>query len=214
MATYLGSASVDDYKLGSSQVDKVYLGTELLWAKVTFTPVTRSFASGSGTDTVPAGATSVRIEVWGGGGGGERVTKLATVGGKGGSAGGYARSIYACSGGQTLAYSVGSGGLGQLSGGKGGESSVTSGSLSITTMTGGGGGYAGGIPGSGSGGNQTNVTGGVGSTASSDLGGDGGAGVVGVDGSGYGHGGTGADATGVVMNGSPGESGRVIFYYT
>lgn len=34
MATYLGSASVDDYKLGSSQVDKVYLGTTLVWEKV------------------------------------------------------------------------------------------------------------------------------------------------------------------------------------
>jgi len=46
MATYLGSASVDDYKLGSSQVDKVYLGTTLVWEK----PATLSVAMPDVTD--------------------------------------------------------------------------------------------------------------------------------------------------------------------
>ena len=42
----------------------------------TFTPVTRTYTSGSGTETIPTGASQVVIEVWGGGGAGGRGSTL------------------------------------------------------------------------------------------------------------------------------------------
>lgn len=183
-----------------------------------FTPVTVNYTTvGSFTETAPTGATNVVIEVWGGGAQGMGVSKVATKGGAGGAAGGYSKSSYAISGGQTLNLTVGAGGDG---GGTttpvaGGASSCSSGSKSITTMTanGGTGSSTGGVGGAASGGNQANGTGNAGSTAYDDVGGapgdpnDGGQYLAG-------QGGWGADASGVIMVGQGGGRGMVRFYYT
>lgn len=183
-----------------------------------FTPVTVTYNTvGSFTETAPAGATNVVIEVWAGGGQGMGVSKVATLGGAGGAAGGYSKSTYVISGGQTLNLTVGSGGAG---GGTrtpvaGGTSSCSSGSKTITTMTanGGTGSSTGGVGGAASGGNLANGTGNAGSTAYDDMGGapgnpnDGGQGLAG-------QGGWGADASGEIMVGRGGGRGMVRFYYT
>ena len=48
-----------------------------------FTPVTRSYTTGSGSETIPTGASQVVIEVWGAGAGGGRGSNpcLALFGG-------------------------------------------------------------------------------------------------------------------------------------
>jgi hypothetical protein len=118
----------------------------------------------AGTETIPPGATTVIIESQAGGApGGEGNTTFGTAGG-GGGAGGYCRSSYSVTPGNTLNYSAG----GPTAG-----SSVSSGTQSITTMTantgtagtnanGSGAAGHGGPGGSASGGNQANVTGGTG----------------------------------------------------
>lgn len=96
-----------------------------------FTSAQHVYTSSSGTEIVPAGAANVVIEVWGPGGTGAFGT--GSVGahdaayGAGGAAGGYCRSSYSCSGGKTLGYSVGTT--------NGSQSTVTSGTLSISAMT-------------------------------------------------------------------------------
>src|SRR5690349_11941607 len=52
---------------------------------VSFTPVTHTYNSGSGTETVPTGATSLTITSWSGGGGGSRRSALNQAGGGGGA---------------------------------------------------------------------------------------------------------------------------------
>jgi hypothetical protein len=182
----------------------------------TFTPVTRTYTSGTGaTETAPAGATNVIIAVWGGGGGGAGgwFSDVDESGG-GGGAGGYSETSVAISGGQTLTYTVGAfGGGGIPDGGPGvagGNSSVSSGTKSITTMTavGGGGGLqlSGGTGGTASGGTTTNTTGGSG-----DIG-SGGAPVVGWNSNAAGDGGLGG--FGFSSSGVDGATGQIIFYYT
>lgn len=182
-----------------------------------FTPVLRSYGVGTGTETVPTGATQVRIVVWGGGQKGGGAPRFSSIGGNGGDAGSVAHSLYACSGGQTLQYNVGGGGSGgtwstmQV----GGDSTVSAGSLSITNMRGSGGGSAQ-AP---AGGNVENSQGGYGMSSASSEGGLGGSAVnVNVGGTwlAYGGGGDGsfADGGSVNMAGYPGDPGRVIFYYT
>jgi hypothetical protein len=68
---------------------------------------------------------------------------MAANDGADGGAGGYSLRTYPITGGQTLVYSVGAAGAGGTSGGAataGGASSVSSGTLAITTMTANGGG--------------------------------------------------------------------------
>lgn len=182
-----------------------------------FVPVLRIYTTGtSATDTTPDKAQNVAVECWGsGGGGGGGVT--VHVGG-GGGAGGFCKSTYATSANKTLTYTVGAlalGGGAQTGGGAGNPSSVSSGTLSITTMTGNGGnpgsgGTAGGsgspgTGGTGVGGNVTNTTGasGVGSSA-----GGGTAGSISGDGSPYGGGGAGGDT------GQNSHVGAVVFSYS
>lgn len=185
-------------------------------SKNTFTPVLRTYTSGTSvTETAPTGASNVLIAVWGGGGGGGRGwVSDGPEFGQGGGSGGYSQSSYSISGDETLVYTVGAGGNGGTSAGtpsqSGGASSVSSGTRSITTMTsnGGTGGTTavGGSGGSATGGNTTNTTG---NTATDDLGADA---VVGFNSASGGRGGDGG--FGVGSNGSPGTSGKVIFYYT
>ena len=176
----------------------------------------RIYTSGSGTEIVPTGYSNVVIEDVGGGSGGQGgftdggVRPPAVYGGQGGTSGSYCRSSYACSGGQTLAWSVGLGGTAGAndfgSPGPGGTSTVSSGSLSITTMTAPGG-LASGSP---TGGNQANTAGNPGTAGGQNVRGTGGAPVTGEYLSGEGGGGNG----GLGGVGNPGNSGAVSFYYT
>lgn len=185
-----------------------------------FTPVTRIYSSGSGTDTAPAGATNVVIAVWGGGASGEGVSRYTTSGGYGGGAGGYSQSTYAIAGGQTLNYTVGGGGASAgIVINPGSASSVTSGTKAITTMTANGAGST--VGGTASGGNQLNTKGGNGGAGETTVGGSGGPGgtpVTGWNSSSAGAGGAGADGNtdtpGANMPGTAGSGGKVIFYYT
>ena len=186
-----------------------------------FTPVTNTYTSGSGNETVPSGATSLTLTVVGAGGsGGGSYTDFGSdiynSGGGGGGAG-YSIITRAVASGDwstTIAYSVGT---------SGGVSSTTTGSLSAgaVSLTGGGGG-AGGSADSGSGGGggtggtasggSTNTSGSAGGsgTASMSSGNPGGAGGA-SGGTAYGYGANGADSPGSA--GSVG-GGVVIFAWT
>lgn len=154
------------------------------YGKSNYTPTTITLTGGSGTYTVPTGATQVVMEAWGGGGqsGQDWVTYEPLLwNGGAGAGGGYSRSLYSCSGGQTFNYAVG------------GNTTVTSGTLTITSMAANNGGQGGAASdyvdgtdsttgGTASGGNQANTAGGA---ASGGVGGNASTGVYGGP---YGHG--------------------------
>ena len=144
---------------GVTSVNTDTISVSLQNTSASFVSAQYTYSSGSGTQTVPAGAGNVVIELWGVGGPGAYGTGTGTGTSKqygpGGQAGGYCRSSYSCSGGQTLNYALDST-FAQ-------DSTVTSGTLAITTMTAVGGGQGGGTGyGTASGGNQANVTGAIG----------------------------------------------------
>jgi hypothetical protein len=183
------------------------------YGKSNFSPttVTRTFGI-SATETVPAGATSVRIRVGGGGGAGGCTTALAENHGGGGGEGGFAERTIAVVGGNTLTYTVGAPTAGRTtagSGANGDASSVTGtvsgGSVSMTANGGSGGGISiGGAGGTASGG-TTNITGNAGTDG--DQGGAGGSGAS----TQSGDGGTGGQAG---FGSTGGFSGEIEFYYT
>lgn len=182
-----------------------------------------TFNSGSGTDVIPSGATSLVVEVWAGGGGGARHASTP----HGGGAGSYAKktiAIAAADWGSTIAYAVGSGGPGRAStpgsGSAGnnstvGSTTITAGTINITTHGGSGGTSSVGTGGTAGTGGDINTAGGsssailVGGNAPSGggLGGDeepgnspGGGGGGGLDGN--------------PENGYAGAAGRVKFTWT
>jgi len=181
---------------------------------------------GTGTVVIPAGATGVTIEVWGGvGGGGYGYIGFIApfepdvFAGGGGGGGGYSKTVLSLSGqdGKTINYTVGAGGAGAnsstLDGSFGTFSNVFSGTYSLTTMTanpGGGGTYGEsptqGVGGTAIGGNTTNTTGNGGEAFNSQ----GAAGIVGDDSLTAGAGGNGA----FFFDGDPGQNGRVRMVFT
>ena len=185
-----------------------------------FTPVTNTYTSGSGNETVPSGASSLTLTVVGAGGsGGSSYTDFGSdiynSGGGGGGAG-YSiitRSVVSGDWSTTIAYSVGT---------SGGVSSTTTGSLSAgaVSLTGGGGGNGtsadsgsgggGGTGGTASGGTNTSGSAGGNGSASMSSGNPGGAGGA-SGGTAYGTGGAGADAPGTA--GAVG-GGVIIFAWT
>jgi hypothetical protein len=185
-------------------------------------PVQHTYSSGSGTETAPYTGT-VTIEEWAPGGGGANGNVIVESGlphdfpGGSGGAGGYCRSSYAVTAGQTLLYSIGTPGAGgsgssYAAGSTATSCSVSSGTLSITTMTANGGQGApsatGGSGGSATGGNQANTTGATG-PSSSTVGSGGTSGVY----SGA-HGGGGGGNNGDTGSGQTGGGGFVSFYYS
>jgi hypothetical protein len=72
----------------------------------------------SGSYTVPAGVTKIKVEAWGGGGGTSRPANQNTRGGGGGGA--YSRSSFSVTPGASISYVVGAGGT--TSGTNGGDS--------------------------------------------------------------------------------------------
>lgn len=197
--------------------------TRLSSATGSFNPITHTYSTvATGVETVPSGASTLTIEVWGGTGGGGRGagSGCVTHGGGGGGGGGYSLTIInvASANGQTLNYAVGAGGSAG-GGGAGSASSVTPGTFAITAITGNGGsggsnatgtaGGAGGPGGTATGGNTTNTTGNSGSNGD-PLGGAGGTPIAGINGSGTsgGRGGNNAAGPGVV-----GNPGVIVFHY-
>ena len=197
------------------------IGIRNFYGTTKFTPVTNTYTTGSGNETVPTGATSLTLTVVGAGGSGgssyvDFGSDIYNSGGGGGGAG-YSIITRAVASGDwstTIAYSVGT---------SGGVSSTTTGSLAAgaVSLTGGGGG-AGGSADSGSGGaggtagtasgGSTNTSGSAGSSGSTSMssGNPGGAGGA-SGGTAYGDGADGADAPG-----SPGAvgGGVIIFAWT
>ena len=179
---------------------------------------TDTYDSGSATITAPVGAHSVRIKVWGGGGGGWSDLDIIFGGGAGA---GFTLKTVAVTGGSTqFTYSVGAAGVSNVDGG---TSTVTSGSPSISlTATGGGSYQASGpfAPGSGSGGdiNESgeNSVGNGGGAAGGIAYGGGGAGGITPGGGGYGddggfnNGGSGrVSFTWLLLNASPNFSSYI-----
>lgn len=179
-----------------------------------FTPQTVVKTSGTGaTETIPLGATNVVIEVlgWGGQGGLMVFDGTDTWFGGGGGSGGVGRSSYSCSGGQTLTFTVPT---------SPGTVSVSSGTLSITTLSVGFGasgqdgiisgtalGGNGSLP---TGGNQANTQGNRGTDGTIGSGGTGGAAKAGN----YGYSsGAGSDSNSFTVR-SNGGAGTIVFRYT
>ena len=205
-----------------------YLTTSLASTGTAAGGVTHSYASGTGTETVPAGVTTLVLEVWsgsGGGGAGFGTIGLSNNAGGGGGAGGsYSRSTLPVSGhaGENMTYTVGAAGTAGVAGG---NSTVVAGTFAMTTMTANGGnpGTAatssilpgnGGAGGTATGGTVVNTTGNAGK-AGQPQGGPGfhggfpGAGIGGINGGGP-SGGLGAQQVGA---GSAGNAGLIIFSY-
>lgn len=188
----------------------------------TFSGVTHTYSSAvSSSETIPNGATTATIEVWGasGGGGAGGGPACAGRGGGGGASGGYSKSVLNVStaNGQTLNFTVGA--AGSTLGGSGTASAISSGSFSLTAMTanGGTGGAAGavgtgGTGGTAAGGNTSNITGNNGTSGGpGNPGGSGGAGHAGTNGTGT-TGGTGGSFAG--QPGTAGGNGLIVFKYT
>lgn len=134
----------------------------LSWGSSYAGPAGQAFASND-TFTIPAGITRLKVTVVGGGGGGNQgygggccAPGFPGVGGGGGCTA--VKWLTGLTPGNTLTITIGSGGAGELAGSpftaaqNGGQSSVSSGTQSITTISAGGGSgatqYAG-VPGSG-----------------------------------------------------------------
>ena len=184
------------------------------------TLVTFDFSSGSGTVTIPVGATDLVIETWGGGGGGGRGDDAVGEGG-GGGAGGYSKKtlVLVAQDGKTILYSVGARGAGSNTpdpGNTGGTSTASSGTYILTSLIslGGAGGLSDGTATQGAGGTSsggdTNTTGGGGAigniSGAAATAGDGG--LLG------GAGGDGAPPTFGGARGDAGLPGRTRFVFT
>ena len=181
-----------------------------------FAQVVHTYATGSGaTETAPTGASNVKIEVWGASGASGEGGNTSPGGGAAG--GGYSVTNTSISGGQTLTYTVGVGGVGGAitPSNPGTASSCSSGTKTITTMTANGGsGYTGNATsgsstgGTASGGTTSNTSGG--SVANTNIGGLAG------DGRAYSNPGGGPNGA-TIGTGNPGitgSNGQVQFTYT
>ncbi len=225
--------AVTDTLVGKATTDTLTNKTIGAGGLAGLTPKFQQFTS-SGTFTIPAGVTAVKVTVVGGGGAGGGGGATTSAAGCGGNSGG--ASIKWLSGltpGNTLAVTIGAGGAGNsnANGNSGGNSTVASGTQTITTITGSGGaggtgpGGVGANPTAGSGGDM-NFAGNAGTLApvSSAIAGNGGGSIFGGSGlgafnaangnagtsPGAGGGGGGANA-GSNTTGGAGATGIVIF---
>lgn len=205
-----------------------YLTANLLAQKNATGPLVRVYTSATTAfETIPAGYTSCFMEVGAGSaGGGVRFTSGGgTSGGGGGGSGEYRSATISVAGqvGKTIQYTVGAGGGPDFNGG---NSSVSSGTLAITTITSIGGlsggnatsigvPGAGGAGGSGGTGGSIETPGNPGGAGQSDAGGgEGGSGGAGIPGVNYG-GARGGHGGGVVPAGAgSGGNGFIVFSYS
>ena len=179
--------------------------------------------------TVPAGVTSITIELWGGGGAGGG-SSTNDLGGSGGGSGGYTTRTYTgLLGGEVINYTLGAGGTGtSTTGNPGGNSTLTFNTFTLTANGGGGGGANIGLVGAGgtaSGGTTNTIgnTGLLGTTSGGNggnapsaggTGGTGGLNSVGGTGNAPGGGGGGGERTGGGSNGGAGGSGGIKITFT
>jgi len=172
------------------------------FTKESLAQTTQTFTS-SGSFTVPAGATSIKVECWGAGGAGGGST-INHSGGSGGGGGGYTAHVLTVTPGQVISYTVGTRGTG--SSGSDGTAGTASSFLTLTANGGGGGDADKGTAGAGGSatGGVINTTGGSGSIGS-NKGGDGGNGANGGDG---GSGGSNANGTSGTAPGGGGGGGE------
>lgn len=193
-----------------------------------FIPVVVIHTSGSSaTETIPNGAASCEVQAWasGGYGGAGSGSGCASHGGGGGGAGGYSRCTFNVSAQNTKTFTYTVGAAPTVAGTNGNNSTVSSGTFTISLITcnaGQGGANApatsGGVGGTASNGNAgavvtTGGSGTAGSTLSAGNGANGTAGNVTGDGSPYGRGGNGGFT--VTNTGlSAGGVGAVVFAYT
>lgn len=170
-----------------------------------FAPVTNTYTGTSGTETVPAGATTCVIEEWGGGGG---ATSGSPSPGSGGGGGGYSTRTVAVTGGQTFTYSAPTG-----VSGTGGTASIVSAAPVVSMSCNGGVSGAGGGAGGTASGGTTNTTGGNGSAPTGGSSPNGGAAqpTPGATGNTPGGGGAGSVTPATAGQGAP---GRCRFSYT
>ena len=85
----------------------------LIIANIGYSQTVQTFTTpGLGSVVIPAGVTTVTVEVWGAGGGGGSSNNSDARGGSGGGGGAYARGIHAVTPGSTYFYTIGSGGNG------------------------------------------------------------------------------------------------------
>jgi len=156
--------------------------------------------SGTGNFTVPAGVTSVAVEVWGGGGGGGRASGTNGAAGGGGGGGAYAKKTFTgLTGGTSIIYyNVGAFGAGGASNGTSGAAGTASwANTSNAAPTGNTGALANG--GGGGGAITTNAAGTAGTAGTvgfGDIVKAGGAGAAGVNGTLASSGGGGGGAAG------------------
>jgi hypothetical protein len=203
---------------GSSDLSQLFMDI------ATFTGQTNTYNTPvvGATETVPAGATSVTIKIWGAGGGGGLFTGPP---GGGGGGGGYTERTLSVTGGQTFTYSVGAGGAGRTAGSGNGpgtagqNSNVISASPSFSQACNGA--QAGTQSAGGAGGTVSNIggsvstngsTGGVPTGGAAAGGGGGSAGTAGSNGNAPGGGGAGAITSG--GTGGTGANCRIQFIYT
>lgn len=187
----------------------------------------------TGTFTIPADVTAVKVTVVGGGGGGGGAQADGFAAGCGGGGGAAIKYLTGLTPSGTLAVTVGAGGAGGAYNGTattGGTSSVASGTQSITTVSatggaGGGGsavsGIAGGLGGLGSsgdlniaggGGSAGNASSGAGAGGSSIFGGGASGRFAGATNAGRAYGGGGAGSSGnTSASGGAGAAGVVVF---
>ena len=199
-----------------------------VFTTISFSQTTDTFTA-SGSWTVPAGVTSVTVEIWGaGGGGGGSNTNAA--GGSGGGSGAYVSKTMTVTPLTNYTFTIGTGGAGgaagSATGGNGGDSTINFGGLMTagggnggarnagavgtggaasggTTNTNGNSGIAGGASG-GNGGNAPN--GGTGGTGSTNAAGN--------PGNTPGAGGGGGERGGGNQPGGNGARGEIRFTYT
>lgn len=174
---------------------------EQILAGASFTPVTVTYTGGSGTETVPPGATQCVIRMNGTGGNGMANGSPGPPG-TGGGGGGNCIKTVTVSGGQTFSYAFTSG-----------NASVTSASPSVSLLANkGANGIAGGGGGTASGG-DTNTTGGNGASPTGGSSPNGGAQQTTIGANGNFPGGGGAGHT---LGNTPGNGAnpRIIFDYT
>jgi hypothetical protein len=232
--TYVGTVTVGGtYNISSSSGGTPVLGTGTISLSVSGLTVLHVYTTHTtAVETAPSGSSQVTVELFGAGSGGGGSSN--NNGGGGGGGPGYCRSNISISGGQTLNYTLASGGAGgagaavTASNGTAasGPSTVTSGTATITTMTANIGAVghgangsspgAGGAGGTATGGTQANTTGTTGATGTT-LGSiaDGGTTPFGVNASNVQtSGGNGAYYfANIPENGYAGSDGAAIFYY-